>query len=269
MHEKLNGLETHSLIGRRILITRPRDQAEDFEQQLRWLGAEVISLPTIAICDPDSWEPLDNAIHQIDRYEWLLFTSANGVKRFFERWRLAGRQIQDLHRIQICAIGATTGKEILTLGLHPKIIPEEFRAEGLLDSLKGRVIAGSRILIPRAKVARDVLPETLRSWGAEVDVCEAYRTSPAHDNKAALLRSIEENSIDMITFTSSSSVTCLAKLMAPRPLSELLRNMVIASIGPVTSRTVIDHGLTVSVQPQRYDIPSLVEAIRCYYEENL
>lgn len=266
MREKLNGPEVYPLLGRRILITRPQEQSEDFSQQLGLLGADVICLPTIEIRDPDSWRPLDEAIYQINRYEWLLFTSVNGVKRFFDRWRLAGKEIQELQRLQICAIGASTGKEILTLGLHPQIIPDEFRAEGLLNSLKGRVLPGSRILIPRARVARDVLPDTLRSWGAEVDVREAYRTTPAFGNKEALLQSIEEGPLDMITFTSSSSVTSLAELMAPRPLSELLRNLAIASIGPVTSRTAVENGLTVSVQPQRYDISSLVEAIRGYYE---
>jgi uroporphyrinogen III methyltransferase/synthase len=267
MQERLNKLETLPLFGRRILITRPQEQSEDFGQQLGRLGAKVISLPTIEICDPDSWEPLDEAIHQIDRYEWLLFTSVNGVKRFFDRWKLVGTDFRDLHRIQISAIGASTGKEIISLGLHPQIVPDEFRAEGLLDSLKGRVLPGSRVLIPRAKIARDVLPETLRSWGAEVDVREAYQTIPAYSNKEALLRSIKEGPVDLVTFTSSSSVASLAELMAPRSLSELLGNAAIASIGPVTTRTVVEHGLTVSIQPQKYDIPSLVEAIRCYYEE--
>ncbi|HVN82503.1 MAG TPA: uroporphyrinogen-III synthase [Terriglobia bacterium] len=264
--EKSSSVETLPLLGRRILITRPQEQSEEFGLRLGQLGAEVISLPTIEICDPDCWKPLEEAIHQIDRYEWLIFTSVNGVKRFFERWKLVGRELKDLNRIQICAIGASTGKEIASVGLHPQVIPDEFRAEGLLESLKGRVLPGSRILIPRARIARDVLPETLRSWGAEVNVVEAYRTLPAYRNKEALLENTKERPVDMITFTSSSSVASLAELLAPRSLKEFLAKVAVASIGPVTSRTATEYGLIVSVEPQQYDIPSLVEAIRCYYE---
>ena len=266
MGDRLNWSESCPLLGRRILITRPREQSEDLRVRLCELGAEVISLPTIEICDPESWEPLDEAIKHIARYTWLLFTSVNGVRRFFARWKLAGMNVRELHRLQICVIGAATGKAVTNLGLESQIIPDEYRAEGLLDSLKGRILPGTRILIPRAKVARDILPETLRSWGAEVDVLEAYQTLPAHNNRDDFFQAISERRIDLVTFTSSSSVASLAELVAPKSLRELLDDVAIASIGPVTSETVEKHGLKVSVQPDRYDIPSLVEAIRCHYE---
>lgn len=264
--EKLKWFETRPLFGRRILITRPRAQAEDFRRRLTELGAEVITLPTIEIRDPDSWSPMDDVIGRIAQYQWILFTSVNGVKRFFARWKLAKRDIRDLYGIKICVIGSATGKAVISLGLNPQVVPDEYQAEGLLDSLKGKILPGDRILIPRAKVARDVLPQTLRSWGATVNVVVAYQTVPARNNAEPLLQAFRESPVDLVAFTSSSSVTSLAELMSPRSLRELLQHVRIASIGPITSQTLLELGLKVAVQPSQFDVPSLVEAIQRHYE---
>jgi uroporphyrinogen III methyltransferase/synthase len=267
--EKLKWFETRPLFGRRILITRPRAQAEDFRRRLVELGAEVITLPTIEIRDPDSWSPMDDVIGRIAQYQWILFTSVNGVKRFFARWKLAKKDIRDLHGIKICVIGSATGKAVISLGLNPQVVPDEYRAEGLLDSLKGKVLPGDRILIPRAKVARDVLPQTLRCWGATVNVVVAYQTVPARNNAEPLLQAFRESPVDLVAFTSSSSVTSLAELMSPTSLRELLQHVSIASIGPITSQTLRELGLKVAVQPSQFDVPSLVEAIRRHYEVSI
>jgi uroporphyrinogen III methyltransferase / synthase len=265
LREKLKWFENRPLFGKRIIITRPREQAEEFKSQLTELGAEVIAFPTIEIRDPSSWDGLDEAICHMDRYQWLIFTSVNGVKNFFARFRFAQRDIRDLKGIRISTIGPATERAVRALNLHVEVIPEEFKAEGLVESLKGRVMKGARVLIPRAKVARDVLPQELRKQGAQVDVVEAYQTVIPKANRDSLEQILAERFVDMIVFTSSATVSNLAELVQPASPRDLLHGSAIACIGPITAQRAKLYGLQVSVQPDQYSIPSLIRAIRRYF----
>jgi uroporphyrinogen III methyltransferase / synthase len=265
LRDKLRWFDNRPLFGKRILITRPSHQAEEFRCSLMALGAEVIAFPTIEIHDPSSWEALDHAIRHIEGYQWLVFTSVNGVERFFSRYRQLGRDLRDLKGIRIAAIGSATEKSVAERGLTVEILPDEFKAEGLLQSLKGKVLKGSRVLIPRAKVARDTLPVELERQGARVEVVEAYETMPPHHGRERLELTIDERPLDMIVFTSSSTVTNLVEMVKPGTLRETLRHTAIAAIGPITKQTAEGQGLEVQVQPTQYTIPALVNAIVSFY----
>ena len=265
LRDKLRWFDNRPLSGRRILITRPRHQAEEFRGRLVAFGAEVIAFPTIEIRDPSSWESLDRAIRAIESYQWLVFTSANGVQKFFSRYQQLERDVRDLKGIQIAAIGSATERTLGERGLKVQILPDEFKAEGLLQSLRGKVLKGSRILIPRAKIARDVLPIELQKQGAQVDVVEAYETASPYEGRERLELLLEERPLDMIVFTSSSTVTNLAEMARPGILRDTLKNTAVAAIGPITKQAAEGQGLEVQVQPSQYTIPALVDAIVSFY----
>lgn len=265
LREKLRWFDRRPLFGKRILITRPSHQAEEFRRRLTSLGAEVIAFPAIEIRDPSSWEALDRAIRSIETYQWLVFTSANGVEKFFARYRQLERDLRDLKGVRIAAIGSATEKAVAERGLTVEILPDEFKAEGLLQSLKGKVLKGSRILIPRAKIARDILPVELEKQGAQVDVVEAYETLPPLQGRERFELLVDERPLDMIVFTSSSTVTNLVEMMKPESLRETVKGTVIAAIGPITKQTAEKLGLEVQVQPHQYTIPALVDAILNFY----
>ncbi len=265
LREKLKWFEDRPLFGRRILITRPREQAEDLKSRLTELGAEVLAFPTIEIRKPSSWERLDEDIQRIDRYHWIIFTSVNGVKHFFSRYQELRRDIRDLKGIRIAAIGSATERAIKEMHLNVEVLPDEFQAEGLVQSLKGKVLKGAHVLIARAKVARDVLPMELKKQGARVNVVETYETVIPKASRERLEQLFEDRPVDMVVFTSSSTVSNLSEILKPASLGDFLQQSTIAAIGPVTAQTANRHGLTVSVQPAQYNIPSLVEAILSFY----
>ncbi len=265
LREKLQWFENRPLFGKRILITRPRHQAQEFRRQLAELGAEVIAFPTIEIREPGSWDSLDEAIRQVERYQWLIFTSANGVHHFFARYQRLGRDLRDLKGVRIAAIGPATAKAVSQFGLVVEVLPDEFKAEGLLESLRGKVLKGARILLPRAEQARDVLPVELKKQGAQVDVVEAYQAVAPATGRDRLLQILEERRLDMIVFTSSSTVTNLAEMFKPDSLATTLEQTVVATIGPITAKTAEDLGLQVKVQPSQYSMPSLLKAILSFY----
>jgi uroporphyrinogen III methyltransferase/synthase len=269
LRDKLRWFDNRPLSGKRILITRPSHQAEEFRRHLMALGAEVITFPTIEIRDPSSWERLDHAIRNIEGYQWLVFTSVNGVEKFFLRYRQLAHDVRDLKGLRIAAIGSATEKSLVARGLKVEILPDEFKAERLLESLKGKVLKGSRILIPRAKVAREILPIELQKQGAHVDVVEAYETTAPREGKERLQLILEERPLDMVVFTSSSTVTNLVEMAKPGMLSGTLKNTAIAAIGPITKETAEGCGLEVQVQPRHYTIPALVDAIVSFYGKRL
>ncbi|PYV44377.1 MAG: uroporphyrinogen-III C-methyltransferase [Acidobacteria bacterium] len=265
LRDRLKWFENRPLFGKRIIITRPPEQLEDFKAQLAQLGAEVIAFPTIEIREPTSWEALDEAIREIDQYQWLIFTSVNGVKNFFGRYRLAQKDIRQLKGVKISTIGPATEKAVRAMNLNVEVVPNEFKAEGLVESLKGKVMKGARVLIARAKVARDVLPEELRKQGAQVDVVETYQTTIPKASSSQLQQILEEQPVDLIVFTSSSTVSNLAEIVEPLSLKKVLVGIGVATIGPITAQTAEKYGLKVSVQPSQYNIPALVRAIVQYF----
>jgi uroporphyrinogen III methyltransferase / synthase len=253
------------LAGRRIVVTRARKQAGGLAQRIEALGGEVIEFPTIEILAPASFADLDRALRQIDNYHWIIFTSVNSVEPFLERLNLAGKTVRDLGHAQVAAIGAETAKRLAAAAVMVAVIPSRFQAEGILESLDPSALAGKRVLIPRAAKARDVLPETLRQWGATVEVVEAYRTVAPVFDATAICRRLQQGDVDMITFTSSSTVSNFVQLCGGDSLTALAGAAAVASIGPITAKTIEELGGRVAVMAQEFTIEGLIAAMIDYF----
>jgi uroporphyrinogen III methyltransferase/synthase len=254
-------VEAKPLAGRRIVVTRTRGQSAAFRRLLEAAGAEVLEIPTISIEPPDSWEPLDRALRELRSFRWVVFTSVNGVERFRARLEAVGGDVRDLSGARLAAIGPATAKAIVWWGLRPDVTPDEYRAEALVERLRSEVRPGDRVLIPRAAEARDLLVAGLTELGAQVTEVAAYRTRPVRDGAPLLRDALRRGEIDAITFTSSSTARNFSALFAPAERTELLRGVVIASIGPVTAATAAEHGLVTRVMPAQYTIPALARAL--------
>jgi uroporphyrinogen III methyltransferase / synthase len=269
LREELNWFEHRPLFGRRIVVTRAREQASEFKTILAGLGAHCIEFPTIEIEPPPSWEPLDAAVSHLQPYDWLVFTSVNGVRLFMERLRLAGRDVRELHGVRVAAIGPKTAEALGQYGLRPDIVPGEYRAEAILEELAGEELKGKRFLLPRAMVARDVLPETLRRWGAHVDVVPAYQTVLPRGRSTEMIERLRSGEIDCLTFTSSSTVSNFFSLFEKGSILPLLKDVRIACIGPITAKTAEQHGIEVDIMPSEYTIAGLVHAICSHFESEV
>ncbi|MCE5242654.1 MAG: uroporphyrinogen-III C-methyltransferase, partial [Desulfobacteraceae bacterium] len=267
LRDELNWFENRPLFGRRIVVTRAREQASEFSALLRELGAACIEFPTIEIAPPPSWEPLDEAIGRLSSYHWVIFTSVNGVRFFMERLWAAGLDVRELKGLRLAAIGPATAEALAGFGLRPDMVPAEYRAEALLDGLAGEEIAGRRFLMPRAMVARDILPGTLRERGAAVDVVPAYETVLPKEGRGEIAERFRNGEIDCLTFTSSSTVSNFFGLFEGEEILTALRGTAIACIGPITARTAEKYGLQVGIMPSEYTIKALVEAIRSHFEK--
>jgi uroporphyrinogen III methyltransferase/synthase len=245
------------LSGLRIVVTRARDQAGELSAKLRALGAEVIEFPTIEIRPPEDYGPLDRAITRLDSYDWLIFTSANGVRFLLERLKHCGRELRGL-RARICAIGPATRRALEALQLKVDLMPEEYVAESLVKAFAAHDLAGQRILLPRAALARDLAPAELTLRGAQVDVVEAYRTV-IPDTAPALASQIfsAPRKPDWITFTSSSTVANFVAAAGPAALAGVR----VASIGPITTATARHHGIPVTVEAQTFTTDGLIAAL--------
>ncbi len=268
--EKLNWFESRPLFGRKILVTRPRHQAGILADRLGELGAQVIILPTIEIKPLSNYSRTDGAIKKLlkagrkAQYDWLIFTSANGVSYFFERLHLLGGDSRSLGGIKIATIGPGTAKALEEYGIRADLVPENFIAESLLKALEEKV-SSKRILIPRARHARSTLPRGLKELGAKVDVISIYRTVPVECKRE--LMQILSDGVDIVTFTSSSTVRNFAKSAGifDRKPALKLRKIKVASIGPVTSKTVRKLGLNVEIEATEYTIAGLIQAILEYF----
>ncbi len=257
LREKLNWFEKLPLFGKQIVVTRAAAQAGTLGNRLHELGAEVVELPVIAFAPPLDPAPLDFAIANLAEYDWLIFTSANGVRYFLDHLDQSPYDLRRL-RAKLCAIGPATAKELEALHLKVDLIPEEYVGESLVAAMSKFDLTGKRILIPRAAVARDVVPDALLKLGAIVDVVETYRTVvPAGSEAIAKQLLSATRKPDWVTFTSSSTVKNFLVLAG----AELLSGVNIASIGPVTSATARMHGLAVTVEAEPHTIEGLVDAI--------
>lgn len=261
LRRQLAWFDNKPLFGKTVLITRAREQASALSGKLEELGARCIEAPAIKITAPESFALLDEAIQRLNTYAWLIFTSVNGVDYFYRRLYEAGRDTRSLSGIQVAAIGVQTAERLKTYGVTADIVPTEFRAEGIIDALADHIRPGMKLLIPRALVARDILPEKLRDMGAEVDVVPAYRTVAGDANGSMIAEQLKSGAIDIVTFTSSSTVTNLLSLLGPDG-AKLVAKAKIASIGPITSATCVEHGITPDVVADEYTIRGLVDAIK-------
>jgi uroporphyrinogen III methyltransferase/synthase len=267
LREELNWFEKKPLFGKRIVVTRAREQASDFSSRLSALGAACIEFPTIEVTPPPSWDALDGAVRSLESYEWLLFTSVNGVKFFFRRLEALGRDVRDLKGIKIGAIGPKTAESLEAKGIGIDLVPPEYRAEAVVEALGDRVPEGCRMLLPRAAQARDVLPRELKRMGAEVNVVEAYRTVKPEADKGRVQAMFENGEIHMVTFTSSSTVKNFVDMFEPNreALLRWMEKVAVACIGPVTAQSAENEGLNVSLVAPEYTTASLTEAIVNYF----
>jgi uroporphyrinogen III methyltransferase/synthase len=252
------------LTGKKILITRAREQSGDFSTLLEKLGAEVIEFPTIEIVPPLRWKELDQAIRQLKSYDWIIFTSANGVNFFWQRLREKGKYHLS-SSLKVCAIGPATANQLKGKKTSVDYMPKEFIAESILKGFDKMAVGGKRILLARAKKARDVLPMGLRKMVAEVDVVEVYRTVKPKAGARRLKKILTKERIDAVTFTSSSTVDHFVKLLKKEDLKQLSKKIAIACIGPVTAKTAKEWGMKVQIQPKEYTIPALTQAIAEYF----
>jgi uroporphyrinogen III methyltransferase/synthase len=248
------------LAGRRIVITRRAEQAQSLHRALKGRGAEVIVLPTIALAPPRSWRLVDAAIQRLKAYDWVIFTSVNGVEAFAKRLRHKGQTMRAL-RARIAAIGPATARALRARGLRVSVVPEEYRAEGLLKALGKENWKGKRVLLARAAKARDLLPRRLARRGADVDVVAVYQTVVPRSSRS-LLAQVFGRKPDAITFTSSSTVRNFVSLAGSRRAARrALRGVAVATIGPVTSRTARALGLRVAVEAKPYTVDALARVI--------
>jgi len=289
----LDQIQGQPLRGRNVVITRARAQAADFATALEGFGARVVPCPTIEIVDPESFGPLDEAIDHLYGYDWIVFTSVNGVEYFLRRLALApprrvgvaggppnlsepstehhSRGVSDLDELRVCAIGEATAEALRAANVHVDVIPTEFNAEGVFTAIESFVggraaLAGLSFLIPRAAVARSYLPDALEEAGARVDVVAAYRTvQPRNPELARINALLSGGGVDCITFTSSSTVANFAQLFDTADLSALLKGVAVACIGDITARTAAEHGLTTDIMPGEYTVPALARAIASYF----
>ncbi len=259
------------LAERTIIITRARAQAAEFAAELESYGARVIACPTIEIVEPESYAPLDEAVENLYGYDWLIFTSTNGVAHFLNRLAQLGHDLSELDDVRVCAIGSATADRLRDAHVHVDLIPEEFKAEGVFAALESfvggaQMLRNLNFLIPRAAVARDYLPRALEAAGARVDVVAAYRTVAPHNTERRRIETLlAGGGVDCITFTSSSTVRNFAELFDAADLSNLLRGVAVACIGDITAATAAEFGLQTDITPTEFTTTALARAIADYY----
>jgi uroporphyrinogen-III synthase len=248
------------LAGRTIVVTRARAQAAALAQRLEALGAEVLAFPVIRIEDPEDWGPADAAIGRLGTYDWIVFTSANAVARFFERVTALGGDTEASLGGLVAAIGPGTAERLRARGVEPDLIPERAVAEGLLEAFEGRGVGpGTRVLLPRALEARETLPETLRAAGVHVDVVPVYRTVRGKADPDVLSRMA--SGVDAVTFTSASTVRHFLALVQGTAAEKVLDGALVASIGPVTSDELRGAGVRVDVEADPHTVPGLAAGL--------
>lgn len=265
LRQQLQWFDNKPLFGKTVIVTRARAQASDLTKKLEAQGAKVIEVPAIKIVPAADYAPLDQAIGELNAYKWLVFTSANGVDYFFQRLLQAGKDARALANVKLAAIGSATAQALADRGLTADLVPSAYKAEELAEALAGQIAAGDKILIARAKVAREVLPESLRKLGAQVDVVTAYETATDCENRDELLAALRDGRASVVTFTSSSTVTNLLKVLGED--KELLQKAALAAIGPVTAGTLRQHSLTPEIEAEKYTIDGLMQAIEKFYNK--
>ncbi|HXH07909.1 MAG TPA: uroporphyrinogen-III C-methyltransferase [Vicinamibacterales bacterium] len=263
LRDHLRWFDERPLFGRRIVVTRAREQARELSDLLEDLGAEAIEVPVIRVAPLERVEALDQAVAEAGRYDWIVFTSVNGVEAFMQRLLAGPGDVRALGRARLCAIGPATAARIARFGLKVALTPTEYRAEAIVSALRAAgEIAGRRFLLARADIAREALADELRRAGALVTEVAAYRTIEEPPTDAPdVYRLLLDRQIDAVTFTSASTVRAFVRLLGEEPAPDLLAGTVVAAIGPVTAEAAARLGIRVDVVPPTYTMPALVEAL--------
>ncbi len=269
LRNKLDWFEKRPLFHKRILVTRTREQASSLVLGLEERGASCLECSTINIQPLEDYKEFDGELERLEEYHWVLFTSINGIKYFFERLHAKGMDARDLKGPAFGCVGKATADALFQYGISADLIPSTFTGEGLAKSLLDQGVEGRNILIPRAKEGQEYLPETLRGAGAQVVVVPVYQNIPEDSQAETVRKELGENGIDMVTFTSSSTVSnfiAMLKVESKEELQQLLAGVKIAAIGPITAKTVVDSGLTVDVEAEEHSVDGLIDVIAHYWE---
>ncbi len=265
LRDSIDWYEHRPLFGKRIAVTRTRAQASELVSQLEEYGAECIEYPTLHIQALDDYSILDQALQNLSSYDWLLFTSLNTITYFFQHLHAKGLDSRALASCKIGAVGKTTADTLMQQGLRADMIPERFTGEALAEALiAAGQVKGQRFLLPRALKAMETLPEMLEDAGGTVTIAPVYENVPPQGRKEEIRQQLLEGTIDIITFASSSAVNNFIQMIdaqEPQELHQLLASVRIAAIGPVTAETIRSYGLKVDIQPERYTIDDLVQAL--------
>src|SRR5947209_6495670 len=271
LREHLRWFDARPLFGKRILVTRPRDQAAELVERLEAMGAQAIEAPMIRIAPPDDYGPLDEACKRAGTFDWIIFSSANAVDTFMQRLLATPYDLRSLRSVKLCGGGPATAERLATYRLKVDLMPAEYRAESVLHAISGiGDVQGLKILLPRADVGRELLAEELRKQGADVTEAIAYRTvvvEPEREGEPDIYRMLLERRIDVVTFTSASAVRNFVRVLGPEPAADLLRTTVVACIGPVTAEAAAQCNVEATIIPTGYTIPGLVEAIVKYFAD--
>ena len=269
LREHLRWYDSRLLFGKRVLVTRPREQAAELVDRLTALGAESIEAPMIRMAPPEDPDPLLRAASNPDAFDWIIFTSANAVDAFMTALLDGERDVRALKGPRICTSGTATADKLATYAIKADLIPREFRADAVVASLLALgSMAGVRVLLPRADIGREVIAEQLREAGAEVTEVIAYRTileDAQREGDPDIYGMLLEGRIDVATFTSPSAIRNFAKIYGADQVADLLKNTVVATIGPVTTDAARQLGIPVTIQPKTYTVPALVDAIAAHY----
>ena len=267
--EHLRWFDARPLFGRRVLVTRPRDQAAELVDRLTTLGAQAVEAPMIRIDPPEDPGPLLRAAEDPAQFDWIVFTSVNAVDAFMHAVLNGERDVRALKGPRLCTVGTGTADRLARYGIKVDLVPGEFRAEAVLQTLARRgPLDGTRVLLPRADIGREVILDQLRAAGAIVTDVVAYRTTLEDSQRADdpdVYGMLLQGHIDVVTFTSPSAVRNFARLYGADAAADLLKSTVVATIGPVTAEAAAQLGIAVTVQPSAYTVPALVDAIAAHY----
>jgi uroporphyrinogen III methyltransferase/synthase len=261
LRNKLRWFDNRPLSGRKIIVTRAAEQASEFSSMLERRGATVLECATIKLVEPDSWAELDSAITRLINFDWLILTSTNAVRFFFDRLETLGFDARAVGNCKICAVGPKTAEAIRKFGVRPDLIPADYKAEGVIADFKHLGISGKNVLYPHADRARDIIPQQLQEMGADVSAPVSYRNILPERLCPEALFALEKRCVDCISFTSSSTVLNMSHLLGIDLLTDMLKGVAVASIGPVTSKTCRDLGLKVDIEPTEYTLAALSDAI--------
>jgi uroporphyrinogen III methyltransferase/synthase len=265
LRDHLRWFDARPLFGKRILVTRPREQAGGLIEQLEAMGAEAIEAPMIRILPPDDYGPLDEACARIGTFDWIVFASANAVDALLERLLATPQDFRALGGVKLCAVGASTADHLARRGLKVDLTPSEYRAEAAVRALAEHGdVEGLKVLLPRADIGRETIADELRRLGAVVTDVVAYRTAVVdaeREGEPDIYRMLLDRRIDVVTFTSASAVRNFVKAVGAEPAADLLRTTTVASIGPVTAETASQCNIQTTIMPAQYTVPALVDAI--------
>jgi len=271
LREHLRWFDSRPLFGRRVLVTRPREQAAELVERLEAMGADAIEAPMIRIEPPEDYGPLDEACARAGTFDWIIFSSANAVDAFIERLLGGPQDLRALKGVKLCGVGPATAERLARHGLKVDLVPAEYRAEAVVHAIaEAGDVSGLRVLLPHGDIGREIVADELRKRGADVTEAIAYRTvvvEPEREGEPDIYRMLLERRIDVVTFTSASAVRNFVRVLGAEPAADLLRSTVVASIGPVTAEAAAQYNIETTIVPSQYTVPALVAAIAEHFEK--